>query len=115
MSRPYRKRDIPIYLMVTSQEKDLIQQKMEQAQIRNMSAYLRKMAIDGYVIRMDLSDVREMVRLLRITSNNINQIAKRANETWSLHASDVSLLQNSYALLWSQTEEILKNLTKLKQ
>ena len=80
-----------------------------------MGAYIRKMAIDGYVIRLDLSDVREMVRLLRITSNNINQIAKRANETWSIHAPDVAELQKQYNQLWAKTEDILSSLSKIKQ
>lgn len=60
-------------------DKEKIRKRMAEAGIRNMSAYIRKMAIDGYVIKLDLSDVKEVSRLLRINANNINQYAKRAN------------------------------------
>jgi hypothetical protein len=80
MKAPNRKRKRTIYIMVTEHEYDLIVEKMEQANVLNMSAYIRKMAIDGFVIRLDLSDVREMVRLLRISSNNVNQVAKADDE-----------------------------------
>ena len=66
-------------------ERDIVRRKMEEAGIRNMAAYIRKMAIDGYVIRLDLNDVKEVARLLRINSNNLNQYAKRANETGSIY------------------------------
>jgi len=54
---------------------------MAQYETRNMGAYLRKMAIDGYVVRLDLNDVTQMVSLLRRSSNNLNQYAKRAHQT----------------------------------
>ncbi|MDL2272951.1 plasmid mobilization relaxosome protein MobC [Oscillospiraceae bacterium OttesenSCG-928-G22] len=99
--------------MVTEHERDLIEQKMEQAGVRNMGAYIRKQAIDGFVIRLDLSDVREMVRLLRITSNNMNQVAKRANETRNIYEADIADLQARYDELWNQMESILRSLSKL--
>ena len=73
-------------------ERDIVRRKMEEAGIRNMAAYIRKMAIDGYVIRLDLSDVKEVARLLRINSNNLNQYAKRANETGSIYLEDIKEL-----------------------
>jgi hypothetical protein len=111
---PKRKRGRGIYLMVSEREHGLIAQKMEQAGVRNMGAYIRKMAIDGMVIRLDLSDVREMVRLLRITSNNMNQIAKRANETRSVYGTDVDDLRARYDELWNKAEDILRALAELK-
>jgi hypothetical protein len=102
-AKPNRKRNHPIYLMVTERERELIARKMEQAGSRNMGAYLRKMAIDGLV-----------VRLLRITSDNVNQIAKRANETRSIYAADVVEFQSRYDSLWNQTEEILRGLAQIK-
>ncbi len=112
--KPNRKRTIPIYLMVTERERDLIARKMEQAGARNMGAYIRKMAIDGMVVRLDLSDVREMVRLLRITSDNVNQIARRANETRNIYGADVAELKGRYDALWNQMEEILRGLAAMK-
>ena len=58
---------------------------MDELGIRSMGAYLRKMALDGYCIRLDLQDVKALVSLLRICSNNLNQYAKRANETGSIY------------------------------
>ena len=101
--------------MGTGRERDVIEQKMEQAGIRNRGAYIRKQAIDGFVIRLDLSDVREMVRLLRITSNNMNQIAKRANETRSIYEADIADLQARYDELWNQAADILRALTELRR
>ena len=114
MNAPNRKRQRGIYFMVTEREYDLIVEKMEQANVRNMGAYIRKMAIDGFVIRLDLSDVREMVRLLRITSNNVNQIAKRANETRNIYEADIFDLRNRYDGLWNKAEDILRGLAELK-
>ena len=81
-------------------ERDIVRRKMEEAGIRNMAAYIRKMAIDGYVIRLDLSDVKEVARLLRINSNNLNQYAKRANETGSIYLEDIKELQRQQEKLW---------------
>ncbi len=114
MKAPNRKRTRGIYFMVTEREYDLIQEKMEQANVCNMSAFIRKMAIDGFVIRLDLSDVREMVRLLRITSNNVNQISKRANETRNIYEADITDLRNRYDGLWNKAEDILRALAEMK-
>ena len=70
-----------ILIKVTHEEKEKIRQRMEEMGVKNRSAFLRKMAIDGYCVKLDLSDVNEMVRLLRYAGNNLNQYAKKANET----------------------------------
>jgi hypothetical protein len=88
-------------------------EKMKLAGIRNMRAYLLKMAVDGYVLRLDLSDVRDMVFLLRNATNNINQIARRANETRSVYESDIRDLQASYDKLCEQAYGILKKLADI--
>lgn len=81
--------------------------------IRNRGAYIRKMILDGYVVRIDFSDVREMVRLLRNATNNLNQVAKRANETKSVYADDIADLQNNYEKLWQSAEGIMAKLAKI--
>ena len=100
-------------LRVTQAERDLITEKMVAARIGNREAYLRKMACDGYIVRIDFSDVREMVRLLRNATNNLNQVAKRANETRSIYASDIKDLQDNYERLWQSAESIMKKLAKM--
>ena len=108
-----RKRGRQILFRVTDQERDLIRRKMEQAGIRNMEAYLRKMAIDGLIVHLDLSDVQEMVSLLRRCSLNLNQIAKRANETRSIYAQDIADLEQRYDQLCGVAREILLKLAKI--
>ena len=73
--------------MVSQKERDIIAAKMEWIGTQNLGAYLRKQAIDGYVIRHDMTDIREMVRLLRVTSNSLNQLTKRVHETGKPYSS----------------------------
>ena len=110
-----RKRDIVVTFHVSEAERDLIAQKMAAADIINREAYVRKMVLDGYILRLDLSAVNEMVRLLSNVSNNMNQIAKRANETRSIHQSDIQDLQARYNGLWEQAEAILRSLANIQK
>lgn len=75
------KKSVRVEFVISEQEADLIKERMAELGITNLSAYLRKMAVDGYIIHLDMSDIQEMIRLLRICSNNLNQYARRANET----------------------------------
>jgi hypothetical protein len=102
-----------IYFKLMPEQRALIEEKMKLAGIRNMSAYIRKMAIDGYVIRLDLSDVRKMVQLLSNATNNLNQISRRVNETGSIYESDIRDLREQYSQLWDQTNAILRGLAKI--
>ena len=87
------KRDRDVHFLASKEEVERIHQKMDELGIRSMGAYLRKMALDGYCINLDLQDVKEMVSLLRRCSNNLNQYAKRANETGSIYQADINDLQ----------------------
>jgi Bacterial mobilisation protein (MobC). len=109
-----RTRPIRLCFRVSEREQDLIASKMEQAGIRNKEAYLRKMTLDGFVIKLDLSDVQELIRLLRTVSNNMNQIAKRANETRSIYEADILDLQARYDTLWEQANGILRALADVR-
>ncbi|SFG75720.1 plasmid mobilization protein [Oribacterium sp. WCC10] len=100
---------------LTEQELKLIEEKMKKCGIRNKSAFLRKMAIDGCLIQLDLSDVKEMIRLLRINSNNLNQYARKANECGSVYEKDIRELQNQQKLIWVEMRKILENLSKLQK
>ena len=99
--------------MVDDTERELIELRMEQAGIKNMRAFLLKMAVDGHVIQLDLTGVKEMVRLLSNATNNINQIARRANETGNIYAADIDELRSRYDELWNQAGVILRKLSKL--
>ena len=77
-----------------------------------MGAYLRKMAIDGYVLRLDLPELREMISLLRRCSGNLNQIAKRANESGRIYETDLAEIQEQLDGLWNTAREILLALSR---
>ena len=94
-----RKRDIQLKFRVTPQEREMIETKMAQFGTTNMAAYLRKMAIDGYVVKLDLPELRELVSLLRYSSNNLNQFTRRAHETGRIYETDLrtfSKVRNGY-------------------
>lgn len=84
-----RKREIVLRFRVTAEERGMIEEKMAQLGTENMAAYLRKMAIDGYIVKLDLPELKELVSLLRRSGNNLNQIAKRVNETSRIYAADI--------------------------
>lgn len=108
-----RRRTIPLMFYVTPEERDQIEAKMAQLGTNNMSAYLRKIAIDGYVVQLDLPELREMVSLLRRSSNNLNQLARRANETGRIYPEDLADIRQNQAQLWESAKEILHVLSKL--
>ena len=83
-----RKRKIRVVMRLSEEEQDILLQRMRDSGIQNREAYLRKMALAGYVLRIDMSEVRETLRLVANASSNINQLAKRANETRSIYAAD---------------------------
>lgn len=108
-----RKRAIQLHFMVSEQERKFIEEKMAHLGTKNLGAYLRKMAVDGYVIQLDLSDIRELVSLLRRTSNNLNQLTKRVHETGNIYGEDLEDLQQSYDKLWDMAGEILSRLATI--
>lgn len=109
-----RKRDIQLKFRVTPQEREMIEQKMAQLGTRNMAAYLRKIAIDGYVIRLELPELKEMVSLLRRSSNNLNQLTKRVHETGRVYDADLEDIVQNQERLWRAANNILVALAKIK-
>ena len=88
--------------------------KMEDAGILNMSAYVRKMALDGICVRLDLADVRQLTVMLRRCTNNLNQYARRANETGSIYAADIEDLQNRLDEIWELSRQSLARLAAIR-
>ncbi len=86
---------------------------MKEAGVTNLSAYMRKMALDGYMIMLDLTDVNEVVRLLKINSNNLNQYAKRANETGSIYIEEINVLKGQQQEIWDVLKDILIRLSNI--
>ncbi len=102
-----------IHMRLKQSDIDKIRRRMDEAGIRNMSAYMRKMAIDGFVVNLDLSDVKELVRLLRYCSNNINQYAKRANESGDVYKADIEDIKRRQDRLWDMANEIMERLAAI--
>jgi hypothetical protein len=107
------KRKHNVHFRVNPEEEELIRRKMEDAGISSVAAYMRKMAIEGYVVRLDLSDVKEAIRLLRISGNNLNQYAKKANETGSIYAEDIKDVKARQEELWKVLKQILDKLSEV--
>ena len=100
---------------VSPEDVERIKVKMEDAGILNMSAYIRKMALDGICIRLDLKDVRQLVFMLqRRCSNNLEQYARKANETGSVYAAEIANLQNRLDEIWELTRQSLARLAAIR-
>ena len=112
--KPRRRRDIDFHFAVNAEEAALIRERMARMGVTSMGAYFRKMAIDGYFVQFDFTDVRELVTLLRRCSNNLNQYARRANETGSIYAADIEDAQARLEEIWRQAEGILAALSRIQ-
>ena len=108
------KRDQDVHFLASKEEVERIHEKMDELGIRSMGAYLRKMALDGCCIRLDLQDVKALVSRLRICSNNLNQYAKRANETGSIYRADIEDLQKRLEEIWTDMREVLVRLSSIQ-
>jgi len=106
-----RSRKVSLSFLVSEQEHGLIKEQMAKAGITNMRAYLLKMALNGRIVHIELDSVKEMVRLLGNAANNVNQIARRVNETGNIYTDDINDIQSRYDALWGQAKEILRRLS----
>ena len=86
---------------------------MKESSISNMSAYIRKMAISGMIVKLNISEITELVSLLRRYSNNINQIAKRVNATGTVFSNEIAEITESQNDIYRLLNEVLKKLSKL--
>ena len=102
-----RKREIQMKFWVTEEEKQLIDRKMQLVPTRRYGAYLRKMAIDGYVIQVDTTDIKEMTKALSAIGRNINQIAKRINAGGAAYQADMEEIRERMEQIWQLQRRIL--------
>ncbi len=107
-------REIIKTIRLAPEELQMIQEKMEQFGTKNFSAFVRKMAIDGYVIKLQIPELKELVSLLRRSSNNLNQLTKRVHETGRVYDTDLEDLKQNQERLWDAARDILGTLAKLK-
>ncbi len=92
----------------------MIHRKMANMGIKNRSAFLRKMALDGYIVNLDMDDIHEMIRLLRNTTNNLNQIAKKTNSGGTIYGAEISAMLEKQDEVWETSKEILARLAVIQ-
>ena len=102
-----------IELRVTSEDLKQIRERMQETGISSLTAYMIRMAIHGYVLKMDLSDLKELLRLMQIAGNNLNQYAKKANETGSIYREDIEELRTAQKEILQEMRKVLEKLTAI--
>ena len=111
MNEPNRVRKIQLNFRVTEQERRLIEERMQELGTTNREAYLRKIAIDGMIVKLEVQELKEIVSLMRRTSNNINQIARRLNETGRIYEVDVTDVHNQQEQLWDMLNNLITKIS----
>lgn len=102
------------HVLWNKEEYDRLHQRMDEAGVKNCSAFIRKMALDGYIVKLDMDDIREMIRLLRNATNNLNQIAKKANSGDGIYGADIADMQAKQDEIWESAKEILARLATIQ-
>lgn len=109
------KRNKALYIKFTQKELDQISKRMSQAKVKNRSGFIRKMAIDGYILILEMDDFKEFLRVVKIMSNNINQIAKQVNTTGTIYDNDIQFIKEIVVEIKREFGELLENLTSIKR
>ena len=107
------KRETAVLIRMSESELSQIRARMEEFGTTNMSAFIRKMAIDGYIVKLELPELKEMTRLLSSYSNNLNQIAKRVNATGNVYPLDFDEIVQQQNNLWLAAEKIIRTLSRI--
>ena len=108
-----RNRPVQIIVRLTPEERALLSKRMELFGTNNMSAYIRKMILDGYMIRLDFPELRDYVSLQRRASNNFNQIARRVNSTNRVYENDIQEMKTMLEQLWEANNSVLEKLAAI--
>ena len=107
------KRPNRVTFLLTDEEMEIVSKRMKMLGITSMSAYIRKMILNGFILTLNMPELKEMISLQRYTSNNINQIAKRLNETDRIYTDDMEEIKSNQKKLWNGINRILSKLTKV--
>lgn len=114
MNEANRVRKVQLNFRVTEREKELIEERMQELGTTNREAYLRKIAIDGMLVKLEVPELKEILSLMRYTSNNINQIAHRLNETGRIYEVDIEDVQTQQEQLWNMLNGLLEKIAELQ-
>ena len=110
---PERKRDKQLKIWVSQEELDMIHQKMAEFGTDNMGAFVRKMVIDGYIVKLDLPELQEIIRLLGSIANNVNQIARRVNAGGNVYKEDLEEINANLDQNYKMLRKVMKSLSKI--
>ena len=102
------------HVLWNKEEIDRLRQRMDEVGVKNCSAFIRKMSLDGYIVKLDMDDIHEMIRLLRNATNNLNQIAKKANSGDGIYGADIADMQAKQDEIWEAAKEILARLATIQ-
>jgi len=111
---PERKRDKQLKIWVSKEELDMIHQKMAEFGTSNMGAFVRKMVIDGYIVKLDIPELREILHQLGPIGNNVNQMARKLNAGGSIYREDLAEVNSKLDAVYKLQRRILKKLAKIK-
>lgn len=111
MNEANRVRKVQLNFRVTEREKQLIEERMQEIGTTNREAYLRKIAIDGMLVKLEVPELKEIVSLMRRTSNNVNQIARRLNENGRIYEVDITDVQNQQEQLWDMLNSLITKIS----
>lgn len=109
-----RRRRVKLMTRVTEEEYAQIQARMALVGTGNLSAFLRKLALDGRILLLDMEEIKTLVSLLRRTSANVNQIAKQANASGRVYENDLAEIQHRLDDVWSAADAVLRKLAALE-
>ena len=113
-AEPNRNRSRQVKFWVSEEEYELLQKKREAAGGVNQGAYIRKMVLDGYIVNLDIPELKEIIRLLSITSNNVNQMARRLNADGSVYKEDLDEINTQLDPIYTLLRKVLKGLSKIR-
>ena len=108
-----RDRTIRVETLFSVDEYRMLRDRMKEANVRSMGPFIRRMALNGYIINLDITEIYELTSLLRRYSNNLHQVAKKANATGSIYGSDIAEMQRQQDEIWETTKEILARLASI--
>lgn len=112
-AKPNRNRSRQVKFWVSEEEYQLLQKKMEAAGGVNQGAYIRKMILDGYIVKLDIPELKEIIRLLSITSNNVNQMARRLNADRSIYQKDIREVEAQLEQNYKMLRKLITKLSKI--
>ncbi|MCD8181214.1 MAG: MobC family plasmid mobilization relaxosome protein [Firmicutes bacterium] len=109
-----RKRNNQVKFYVNDEELKLINDRVRSANVTNRGAYLRKMAIDGYIVNVDTSDLKAVIKEMNAVGKNINQITRNAN-IYGIDQQDIDTLKAKVDEIWQLLKSILSNTLSANQ